>query len=234
MNSRILLPPALNASTLASLRSDVVAASGVVVLEGETEGTFCKGLDIANAVSDSAQDKARGLQDFETAILKLLTGSNPCIALVDGDAFGGGLGLASACDLVIASPNARFSLPEPLFGLIPGMITPVIRSRISAPNIRRLAISGESITADEAHGIGLVDVVADASEFETITKRWTRKFSRAYPPAVGRLKTWLANMDQIAAEVRVGAEHLAELLEDPEVQKRVERFRAGDIPWSDA
>ena len=229
--TRIQLSAALNLEQLSILAARLTSAEGVLVLEGGERGAFCTGLDVVSATQNSAEDRTLGLRDFEASIVHLLTSENPAIALIDGDALGGGLGLAAACDLTIASPDARFGLPEPLFALIPGMITPVVRTRISAPNLRRMAISGESISAAEAHRIGLVDIVCERSDFDRVVAQWSRKFSRAHPPAIGRLKSWLAEMDDVVAEIKIGAAHLDELLADPEVQRRAERFRAGEIPW---
>ena len=146
---------------------------------------------------------------------------------------GGGLGVAAACDVVIASEKARFGLPEPLFGLIPGLVLPLIRARIGGPALRRLTLGGESIDAAEALQIGLVDEILSAGDLDSRVGEWTRRLKRAEPGAVARLKGWLADMDELAREVSRGREQLVELLGSEVVARRVGRFQHGLTPWGE-
>ena len=231
----IRLPERLDRDGLATFRSNIEAMDGAAVatIRGATDGIFCRGLALDNARDVSAAERDAGLADFEAAAMTLVTSSTRTIARVDGDALGGGLGIASACDVVIASDTARFGLPEPLFGLIPGLVMPLIRSRITGPALRRMALGGDSISAHEAHRIGLVDEVVTNDQLDLRISAWARRMCRAEPGATHRLKQWLADMDGLATNVARGRTHLAELLGSEVVAQRVSRYNRGLAPWQD-
>ncbi len=205
---------------------------GVVVLTGASPQVFCEGLDL-EATGVAVTQRRRGLEAFEAALLALLESPQPSVAAVCGRALGGGWGIAAACDILIAGEDARFALPEPLFGLIPGLITPVLLTRTSSSVLKRLAIAGESIGASEALRLGLVDEVVPASGLERRVGVWARRVSRAHRPAVGRLKRWLSQRESLRAEIGRGRAHMEELFDDDEVLRRIARFRAGEAPWGE-
>jgi enoyl-CoA hydratase/carnithine racemase len=227
------LPERLDRRALAALRAwtDGLGDQPVVVVRGASEQTFCRGLsfDEKGALDPATRDD--GLADFEAAVLALASSSTRSVACVRGDAMGGGLGIASACDVVIAAESVRFGLPEPLFGLIPGLVLPPIRARIGGPALRRLALGGESIDAREALRLGLVDEVVSPEALEGRVSVWVRRLGRAEPGAVLRLKSWLADLDHLEREVARGRQHLVELLGSEVVQRRVSRYQRGLAPW---
>ena len=79
---------------------------------------------------------------------------------MEGAARGGGVGLAAACDVVVASEDSSFALPELLFGLLPAVALPFLLDRISIQAIRLWALTGHSRSAAEAMADGLVDQIA--------------------------------------------------------------------------
>ena len=229
----VSLPAKLTHGGLLQFRDHVLAApsGSIIVIHGATDDVFCEGLALGALAAVSPTLRDEGLDAFSDAIWALLAGPNPCIAEVTGRAIGGGFGIAAACDVVIATPRATFGLPEPLFGLIPGLITPIIRQRVSSPTLRRLAIRGESMDAQTALSLGVADAVVGGDVLEKTVRGWVRRLARAHPPAVGRLKTWLGEMDDIRAQMDVGKTHMRELLSDPHVMQRVAAFEAGLAPW---
>ena len=231
----IRLPERLDRAALAALRASVARLDGaaVAVVRGATAEVFCRGLAFDQVGTVDGRARAEGLADFEHAVLALATSAARTVACVSGDALGGGLGVASACDVVVASSTARFGLPEPLFGLIPGLILPLIRSRIGGPAVRRLALSGASIDAAEALRIGLVDEVAEDHDMEGRVDGWLRRLARAEAGAAARLKRWLADMDDLPRDVARGRAHLTELLGSEIVARRVGRYERGNAPWED-
>jgi enoyl-CoA hydratase/carnithine racemase len=235
MPLEIRLPARLDRAALATLRRAVasVDVGGVAVVRGADGRTFCGGISFDSVGDVDPLERDSGLADFEVAVLTLVTSTTRTLACVRGDALGGGLGVAAACDVVVASEDARFGLPEPLFGLVPGLVLPLIRSRMGSPALRRLALSGESIDALEARRLGLVDEVVDEVSLDSTVDKWVRRLSRAEPAAAGRLKTWLADMDGLAADVAQGRTHLVELLGSPVVLRRVGRFQQGLAPWGE-
>jgi enoyl-CoA hydratase/carnithine racemase len=231
----IRLPERLDRSGLAALRRDVEAADvgGVALVRGSDHGSFCRGISFEEASEVDPVERDAGLADFEVAMFTLVRSTTRTIACVRGSALGGGLGIAAACDVVIAAGDARFGLPEPLFGLIPGLVLPLIRIRTGSAVLRRLALGGDSVDAEEAFRVGLVDEVTPPDQLEACVDRWARRLDRAEPSATGRLKGWLADMDDLESEIGRGRDHLAELLGSEIVARRVERFQRGLAPWGD-
>ena len=90
--------------------------------------------------------------------------SKPTIALVNGAAFGGGVGLAACCDIVIASDRASFCLSEVKLGLIPAVISPYVVEAIGVNQARRYFLSAERFNAETAKQIGLVHEIVAGDE----------------------------------------------------------------------
>jgi methylglutaconyl-CoA hydratase len=86
------------------------------------------------------------------------------IACVQGAAMGGGIGLVSCCDIVIADNTAKFALSEVKLGLIPATISPYVIAAIGARQARRYFQTGERFGVEQAHQIGLVHIVAEHQE----------------------------------------------------------------------
>ena len=84
----------------------------------------------------------------------------PTLAVVQGPAYGGGVGLAACCDIVVASTSAKFAISEVRLGLIPAVISPYVISAIGARQARRYFVTAEIIEAETAHRIGLVHELA--------------------------------------------------------------------------
>ncbi|MCC2280648.1 enoyl-CoA hydratase/isomerase family protein [Streptomyces sp. ET3-23] len=111
------------------------------------------------------------------------------VAVVDGTSSGGGVGLAAACDLVVAGPAARFRLTELLLGLVPAMALPSIARRTGPQAARRLALTCAEVGRDEAVRIGLADFAAD--DLTPLLRRLLVNLRRLDPDVVGALKTYL-------------------------------------------
>lgn len=132
----------------------------VVVLNGAGE-SFCAGGDLhwmqRAAQKTEAENEADALA-LATMLRTLNTCPKPVIGLIHGACFGGGVGLAACCDMVVAAPDARFGLTEVRLGLIPAAISPFVVAKIGAA-ARRYFLTGERFSADEARRIGLVHEV---------------------------------------------------------------------------
>ncbi len=132
------------------------------IITGSGNKSFCAGADITelnHLSSDQAEDFARKGHK----VMNLINNSDMIsIAAVNGYALGGGLELALACDVRICSKNAKFGLPETGLGIIPGFGGTQRLPRIVKKGIAlEMILSGESIDADRAYQIGLVNYVVD-------------------------------------------------------------------------
>jgi enoyl-CoA hydratase/carnithine racemase len=213
----------------------------LVVLEG-SETAFCRGLDFEQLVRDTdcPDSSAGGTPSPETAVtafadcLNLVSLSRkPTLARIAGPALGGGVGLAAACDVVLADENASFALPELLFGLTPATIHPVLLGRMSAQQVRLWALQGKAYDARAAHAVGVVDEVVGAGELDTACRRWERTLSRAEPRAVAQLKRLsVEEVGQRREAVRRGAALTAAALTNETVLAPLRAFyQDGTPPW---
>lgn len=119
--------------------------------------------------------------------------SKPFIAAVNGYAVGGGLEIAMSCELVVAAPNASFSLPEPLRGLIAGGdCLPIALSRLPLSVAWDVALTGRRITAREALQYGMVNAVAD--DALTAAREMARRVMTGAPLAIGGTMALMRNL----------------------------------------
>lgn len=161
---------ALNGETVAELDQalrSLVDDSSVrgIVLTGEGEKAFVAGADIAELARMEPLSGVTTSRRGQDAFRFLERSPKPVIAAVNGYALGGGLELALACHLRIASDNARFGLPEVKLGIIPGYGGTVRLPRlVGRGRALELILTGEMIDAAEAHRIGLVNRVVPQAE----------------------------------------------------------------------
>ncbi len=149
---------------------DVAARGDVraVVLAG-TGKSFCAGADLAHMKKAAGFSEAENVADAqELARLLMVLGGlpKPTVALVQGPAYGGGVGLVSACDIVLAADRASFALTEVRLGLIPAVISPFVVRAIGESHSRRFMLTGERFGAETALRIGLVHEVVPAETLQ--------------------------------------------------------------------
>jgi methylglutaconyl-CoA hydratase len=122
---------------------------------------FCGGVDLA----DSGPGDVRGNYEAMAGLFESLAAlPQLSVALVAGVAFGAGMGLASACDMVVATAGARFACPEGKVGLIPSVISPYIVKAVGARLATEMFVTARPIDAARAHAAGLVSVVVEGRE----------------------------------------------------------------------
>lgn len=223
------LDPALVERLRADLQSEKEAL--FVTLEGDS-GAFCEGLDLSS-LSGTDIESSAALASFADLLRAIEEAPRPVIAMVDGPALGGGVGLAAAADLVLASPHATFALPETLFGLIPAMVFPPLARRVGHTRARWLALSAARVSAREACRLGLVDEVAD--DLEGALGRHAHRLQRLDPRALAATKSIAVAYDSGPARYRdEAAARFQELLASPETRDRIDRYLSGDTPWPDS
>jgi methylglutaconyl-CoA hydratase len=148
----------------------------------------------------------------------------PVVARVQGPAYGGGVGLVAACDVVVAAPAARFAFSEVRLGLVPGVIAPLVMERMGAAAARTAFLLGETIAADAAERLGLVDRLAETdAALDAAVGAVVTSLLRGGPAALGRVKSLVDGAQTLGlarsaefcaraiAEARTGAEGQAAL-----------------------
>jgi methylglutaconyl-CoA hydratase len=140
----------------------------VVVLAGRGK-SFSAGADLnwmKRAANNSVDDNLNDARALAGMLRVLAEMKKPTIARVQGAALGGGMGLASACDIAVASTKAVFATSEVKFGIIPSAISPYVLRAIGARQAYRYFQSAERISAERAREIGLVHEAVEADELD--------------------------------------------------------------------
>jgi methylglutaconyl-CoA hydratase len=162
----------------------------VVVLKGNGKH-FQAGADLKwiNAVRPQSPEANEAVSQatFE-AVQRLNRLPIPTVALVQGGCFGGGTGVISACDIVIAADNAMFSITEVRWGLTAAIIIPQLCDAIGVRQVRRYALTGERFDAQEARRIGLVHEVVPLVDLEAAGARVVEQLLANAPDAVAETK----------------------------------------------
>ncbi|MBV8688051.1 MAG: enoyl-CoA hydratase/isomerase family protein [Alphaproteobacteria bacterium] len=182
---------ALNAATVAELRAaledarDDPAILGVV-LTGAGDRAFAAGADIAELAEASAVEAERSSRTTQETLGLLENLGKPVVAAVNGFALGGGCEAALACTIRIASPNARFGLPEVKLGVLPGGGgTQRLPRLIGKGRALQLILTGGMIGAEEAYRIGLVNEVVAPNVLNARAEEILHEIAANAPIAVG-------------------------------------------------
>jgi len=209
-------------------RANENAAVRAVVISG-AGSDFCSGADLASlqkiadgSVAENTAD-ARSLMELLLLIRQV---SVPVVAAVRGKALAGGCGLASACDIVLASADAQFGYPEVKIGFVPAMVMAILRRNVSEKRAFELITRGEQISAAEAREFGLVNQVFPEEDFEAAVTAYVNGFANVSKSAVALTKTLLYQMDGLsfsdALQTGVDVNVIARMTED--CQEGIARF----------
>lgn len=225
---------AFNPELIRELRQAVQAAGSdaslrLITLRGEG-GTFCSGGDL-NWMKDSlAFTPEENLRDAEElyALFEALDQCRlPVVAVVEGHALGGGVGLVSACDYALALRGTQFSLSEVRVGLVPACIGPFVLRKIGPSHARALFLSSERFDAERAFAIGLIHEVApDAPALEKAMARLTDSLLAASPNALAVAKEFLRALGRISPEAQgpLAIKTLADIRVTPQAQEGLRAF----------
>jgi methylglutaconyl-CoA hydratase len=192
--------------------SDFCSGADLSVLQKVAEGTILKNWD-----------DAQNLMELLALIRRVKI---PVIAAVHGRALAGGCGLATACDIVLATQTARFGYPEVKIGFVPAMVMAILRRNLSEKRSFELITQGFEFSADEAEKIGLINRVFHADTFDEDVKNYVSTYEKVSRSAVILSKRLLYQMDGMtfdtALQSGVDINTIARLTED--CQKGIAKF----------
>lgn len=168
------------------------------VLRGSA-GFFSAGGNVGNFQSrlqtsvDESEDPVVSRNRAFGHVLQALTAlPMPVVAVVEGAAMGGGMGLACCADIVLATEDARFALSETGLGLIPAQIAPFVQARVGRRVALRLGLCGERVSGALAQQLGLVDALApDSQALDALQAQWVNRILSCGPQANRSLKALL-------------------------------------------
>jgi enoyl-CoA hydratase len=161
----------------------------VVVLTGAGNRAFSVGSDLRQRRNMTKEDWLRQRQDFDRTLYTVRQLRKPIFAAVNGMAYGGGSELAQSVDFIIASDDATFGQPEAMLGLAAGGGSPVFLPRLLPPGrALQMLMTGDPITAQEAHRLGMVNEVHPRTELMDAALRIAEKIASNSPTAVQAAK----------------------------------------------
>ncbi len=199
----------------------------IIILKGQA-GVFCTGMDLKAAVQDEMPLESDA---YMTLLRRLAMIPRVVIACVEGTVMAGGVGLVAASDIVLATSDSQFSLSEALWGLLPCCVAPYLIRRIGFQAAYRLTLTTQTITAEEAHRLQLVDVLTNTPD-EEIRKQCLR-LKRLDPHTVEDLKQYFRKMWLINETMEATAiQEITRLTQLPRVQQNLANYvQKQQFPW---
>ncbi len=224
---------ALNDELIAALKDALRAADGddsvrCIVIRGAGKD-FCSGADlsalqkIAAASFEENVEDARSLAELFELIRKVRV---PVISAVHGRALAGGCGLATACDLVLATDTARFGYPEVKIGFVPAMVAAILRRNLGEKKSFELLTRGFEYSAAEALQLGLVNQLFPEENFETTTNEYASAYTKVSASAVAMTKRLIYDIDALgfSDSIEKGVQVNAKARMTDDCKKGIARF----------
>ncbi|VAW32166.1 Methylglutaconyl-CoA hydratase [hydrothermal vent metagenome] len=207
----------------------------VVVLTGNGR-SFCAGADLSFMRAAADYTFAENVQDGE-AIFDLMLMIDQCpkpvVGRVNGAAIGGGVGLVSCCDIVVAVERAKFGFSETRLGIVPAVISPFVLAKIGVGNGRELFLTGERFNAHHAQQIGLVNYVVPDDELDANVAERVSQLLQAAPGAQAAAKNLIRQVAHQPKEaVRdTTANLIAQRRDSDEGREGMSAFLQKRKPW---
>ncbi len=203
---------ALNAEVIAALQGALShsaqdPAVRVVLINGAGKD-FCAGLDLVALDKGNAagplehMDTVRRLADVFLAIRRH---PRPVLAAVQGRALGGGAGIATASDLILATESASIGYPEVKIGFVPAMVAALLRRSVTEKRMFELLAGGEPVAAAEAKAMGLINQVFPDVEFEARVDAYVQNLAAKSASALSLTKQLLYHTDGMTLEKAIEA-----------------------------
>lgn len=198
---------ALNAALIAELSSSLERVSKdhsihVALLSGAGDD-FCSGADLDSLKTIAGASVEENVSDAHSLLnlfIKIRSVPVPVICAVRGRALAGGCGLATACDIVLASRSSHFGYPEVKIGFVPAMVMGILRKNVPEKKAFEMLVTGAEISAEEALQIGLVNRVFDDETFGDDVARFAQRFQKVSRSAIGLTKRLFYQVDGLAYE----------------------------------
>ncbi len=212
----------------------------VILLAGRGKG-FCAGGDLnwmKRARQMNEQDAIADSAQLANLFKSLYESAKPTVARVHGTAFAGAMGLVSACDIAIASTDAKFCLSEVKLGLIPSTISPYVIKAMGERQARRYFLSAEVFNAAEAYRIGLVSDICELDELDAKVNAMIGQLLLGGPKALHATKRLIQEVSGQAIGPNLSlqtAHRIAKIRASDEAQEGMNAFlEKRNANWVDA
>jgi enoyl-CoA hydratase/carnithine racemase len=197
-----------------------------IVLTGAGPRSFIGGADL-NELAELAHDSARiYITNLHKACRAIRNCPHPVIGRVNGFCLGGGLEVAAACDMRVASDNAVFGMPEVHMGLQSVIEAALLPGLIGWGKTREILLTGDTFDAGEALAIQFVQKVVTPAELDDAVERWLKPICGAAPLAVRSQKRLMNRWEKTSIDegIYAGIDALAEAFDTGEPQARIAAF----------
>jgi methylglutaconyl-CoA hydratase len=209
-------------------RIELDAAVRAVVLTGAGK-VFSAGADLSSMRRQGAadgEDNRRNALEMGRLFHRIYDFPKPVVARVPGPAIGGGVGLMTACDVIVAVESAFFSFSEVRLGIVPALISPFCIRRLGVAKARKLFLTGEKITAPVARDLGLVDEVTAEAALDDGVNRVLDALLLGAPGALAAAKNLVSEVAHLspAEALPFTADLLAKLRASEEAREGMTAF----------
>ena len=214
---------------LTDAATDLDASDARVVILTGTGKSFCAGGDLGWMKEQFAADRAGRMAEarrLADMLGTLNTLAKPLIGRIQGQAFGGGVGLMAVCDVAITTDDALFGLTETRLGLIPATISPYVLARMGEGKVRRVFMSARRFDAQEAVALNLAAKAVPAANLEAAMEAEIKPYLSAAPDAVARAKALVRALGPTidAATIDDTITRLVDAWESAEAQEGIAAF----------
>ena len=189
---------------------------------------FCAGLDLSEVLKSAESEaasvaSARRLGDLYIAMRRH---PKPIVAAVQGRALGGGAGIATASDLIIASESAQFGYPEVKLGFIPAIVVTMLRRAVNERQAMELALTGEPLEASRAFAMGLVNRVYRDEDLDAKVELFVTTLAAQSATAMSLSKSLIyqADAQSFEASIEAGIQANVQARKTEDFKRGVERF----------
>jgi len=228
-DKRNAIDTAMIDALLAALeRADLDAGVRVVAVRGAGRD-FCAGMDLNELLASADHTLELNRQaalHFAQVFLRMRRLPKPIVALVQGRALAGGCGLATACDLILATKSAQFGYPEVQRGFVPAIVMTMLRRAVGEKIAFDLAATGRLMDGTEAAAVGLASRVYDDADFEEQAEEVLRVLAETSPSALAFTKQQFYQLDELSFEdgLRLGADVNAVSRSTPDFRAALSAF----------
>ena len=209
---------------------DIKKDNNIKVLIISANGkSFCAGGDLdwmKEQIFSDRETRIKEARKLADLLYKMYEFPKPLIAKVQGNAFGGGIGIISVCDIAISIENIKLALTEVKLGLIPATISPYVISKIGSNNAIDLFTSAFTFSPPDAKKMGLIKSFCSEENIDDIVQKETHSFLVNAPSAVSASKKLVRNLSTKINEetIQFTVEALADVWENPEAIEGINAF----------
>jgi polyketide biosynthesis enoyl-CoA hydratase PksH len=204
----------------------------LLTLQG-SQGVFCTGMDFAESLDLADDALGEMTHDYMAILMRISQTRLVVVAKVDGRVLAGGVGLAAACDLVVATNATQFCLTELLWGAMPACVLPWLMRRTGFQPGYAMALSAAAISAEEARRVNLIDVISD--DLEAAVRKLSVRLLRVESSSVAQLKRYCQTLSTIDdRSSRRAIDESARAMTDPRVRRNIASYVLHErYPWEE-